>query len=208
MASGDARCVPIKNTAFRLTFALRLTSGALSSGAAGLDSNVSKDGAAFAACTNEATEIAAASGIYYLDLTSTEMNADCVAVVVKSSTVGAITPEFVLYPQKAGSIPVNVDTIKTSATAALAQQVLADEAIAATVDTATQGATSTAFETSLVASVATDFYKGRSVIFTSGALKDQAARIAGSTYTGNNKVLLTVTALTAAPANAVAFRIV
>jgi hypothetical protein len=36
-----------------------------------------------------------------------------------------------------------------------------------------------------------------------GALTGQAARITGSTYTANNKIKFTVTALTAAPANGV-----
>jgi hypothetical protein len=63
MASTDARPVPIKNTAFRLTFALRLNTGGVSSGAAGLDSEISKDGGTFVDCTNEATEIATSSGI-------------------------------------------------------------------------------------------------------------------------------------------------
>lgn len=105
MASGDARPVPIKNTAMRITFPLRDVNGDLVSGATGLDSEVSKDGGTFADCTNEATEIATSSGIYYLDLTSTEMNADTVAVIVKSS---AKTFAIVMYPQEAGDMQVNV----------------------------------------------------------------------------------------------------
>lgn len=71
--------------------------GDLVAGATGLDSEISKDGGTFADCTNEATEIATASGMYYLDLTSTEMNADTVAIIVKTSTAGAKTTPIVLY---------------------------------------------------------------------------------------------------------------
>lgn len=98
MAAGDASPWPVKNQAFRVSFDLRLNTGALNTGAAGLDSEVSKDAGTFADCTNEATEIATSSGHYYLDLTSTEMNADTVVVQVKSSTTNAVTQTLVLYP--------------------------------------------------------------------------------------------------------------
>lgn len=110
MASTDARPVPIKNTAFRLTFPIYKNDGTLITGAAGLDSEVSKDAGTAADCTNEATEIATSTGMYYLDLTSTEMNADCVAVVVKTSSTGACIPTFVLYPQESGDIKVDVQS--------------------------------------------------------------------------------------------------
>lgn len=110
MASTDARPLPIKNTAYRLTFPIYKNDGTLITGATALDSEVSKDAGTFADCTNEATEIATSSGVYYLDLTSTEMNADCVAVVVKTSSTGAAPPVFVLYPQEAGDVKVDVET--------------------------------------------------------------------------------------------------
>lgn len=110
MASTDARPVPIKNTAYRVTFPLYKSDGTLITGAASLDSEVSKDAGTFADCTNEATEIATSSGVYYLDLTSTEMNADCVAVVVKTSSAGAVPPTFILYPQENGDIKIDVQS--------------------------------------------------------------------------------------------------
>lgn len=207
MASTDARPVPIKNTAFRAYFDLRLNTGALNSGAAGLDSEVSKDGGTMTDCTNEATEIATSSGHYFLDLTSSEMNADCVVVQVKSSTTNAVTQTLVFYPQEAGDIKVDVQAINASTTAATAQQVVADTAISGTVDTGTLSATTTDFETNITTAT-TDFYKGRSIIFTSGALQNQATRITAYVFTGNSKGKFTVNALTAAPANAVTFRIV
>jgi hypothetical protein len=106
MASTDARPVPQKNVAFRVTFPLLDADGDLVTGASSLDSEISKDGGTFADCTNEATEIATSSGVYYLDLTSTEMNADTVAVIVKSAS--AKTTTLVMYPEEAGDIRVNV----------------------------------------------------------------------------------------------------
>ena len=114
MASGDAKPFPIKNTAYRVTFPILDADGDLVSGAADLDSQVSKDGGTFAACTSEATEIATASGMYYLDLTSTEINADTVAIIVKTSTAGAKTTPIVMYPVEDADIPVNVKVMAAS----------------------------------------------------------------------------------------------
>ena len=108
MAATDARPIPRKNAAYRVTFPIFDADGDLVSGAAGLDSEVSLDGAAFADCTNEATEIATASGVYFIDLTAVEMNADTVAVIVKTTTPGAKTTPIVLYPEEAGDVRVNV----------------------------------------------------------------------------------------------------
>lgn len=107
MASTDARLIPFKNAAWRVTFPIFDADGDLVSGATGLDSEISKNGGAFADCTNEATEIGS-SGIYYLDLTSAEMNADTVAIQVKTSTVGAKTTNIIAYPQEGDDIRVSV----------------------------------------------------------------------------------------------------
>lgn len=101
MASTDAKPLPIKNTAYRITFTIFDADGDLVTGATGLDSEVSKDGGTFADCTNEATEIATSSGMYYLDLTAGEMNADTVAIIVKTSSSGAKTTPVVIYPWEA-----------------------------------------------------------------------------------------------------------
>lgn len=111
MASSDAKPIPIKNQAFRITFPLLDADGDLVTGAAGLDSEVSKDASAFTNCTSEATEIATASGIYYLDLSASEMNADTVAVIVKTSTSGAKTSVFVIYPYEAADTNVFADDL-------------------------------------------------------------------------------------------------
>ena len=109
MAASDAKPVPIKNTAYRITFPIYDADGDLVTGATGLDSEVSKDAGTFADCTNEATEIATSSGIYYLDLTSTEMNADCVAVIIKTSSSGAKTTVLIMYPQESGDVKATVE---------------------------------------------------------------------------------------------------
>lgn len=109
MAATDARAIPFKNQAYRVTFPIYDADGDPVSGAAALDSEVSKDAGAFADCTNEATEIGT-SGIYYLDLTSTEMNADTVAIRVQTSTSGAKTTVIILYPQETADLVVTVGT--------------------------------------------------------------------------------------------------
>ena len=111
MASTDSIPVPRKNVAYRLAFAIYKNDGTLITGAAGLDSEISKDMGTAADCTNEATEIATSTGMYYLDLTSTEMNADSVAIVVKTSSTGAVIPTFFLYPQETGDIKVDVQSL-------------------------------------------------------------------------------------------------
>ncbi len=108
MAASDAKPIPQKNVAYRVTFPILDADGDLVSGAATLDSEISKDGGTFADCTNEATEIATNSGMYFLDLTATEMNADTVAIIVKTSTAGAKTTPIVMYPEEAGDIRVNL----------------------------------------------------------------------------------------------------
>lgn len=115
MAASDARLFPLKNTAYRVTFPILDADGDLVTGAAGLDSEVSLDGGTFADCTNEATEIATSSGVYYLDLTAAEMNADTVAIIVKTSTSGAKTTTLVMYPVETGDIDVDVTAIAGTA---------------------------------------------------------------------------------------------
>lgn len=109
MAFTDARPFPQKNVAFRVTFLINDSNGDPATGAASLDSEVSKDAGAFADCTNEASEIG--QGLYSLDLTATEMNADTVVVVVKSDQKQT---SIVMYPEEAGDIRVNATQIEGS----------------------------------------------------------------------------------------------
>ena len=128
MASTDARPVPRKNTAFRVTFPILDADGDPVVGAGGLDSEVSLDGAAFADCTNEATGIA--EGMYYLDLTSTEMNADTVAIVIQTTTSGAKTTPIVIYPEEADDIRANITATGLTAVNGEVLDVLATDTFA------------------------------------------------------------------------------
>ncbi len=105
MAASDARPVCRKGVAWRLYFSLRTSAGALYTSWAAQDSEVSLDGAAFADCTNEATEIGT-SGIGYLDLTSSETNAD--AVCLKITTTGGLPYVVTIFPEEAGDYRADV----------------------------------------------------------------------------------------------------
>jgi hypothetical protein len=91
---------PVYGVPFGVAFPILDADGDLVTGAASLDSEVSKNGDTFADCTNEATEIATSSGFYYLLLTGTEMTADLVKLIIKTATSGAKTTPLVLYPKK------------------------------------------------------------------------------------------------------------
>lgn len=90
---------PVYGAPFTVVLPILDKTGALVSGAAGLDSEISKNGDTPADCTNEATEIGS-SGEYYLTLTGAELTADIVAAVIKTSTTDAKNTPFVLYPRK------------------------------------------------------------------------------------------------------------
>lgn len=178
MAATDARPVPIKNQAFRVTFPIYDADGDLVTGAASLDSEVSKDQATYTDCTNEATEIATASGTYYLDLTSTEMNADNVSIIVKTGTAGAKTTFISLYPQEAGDIKADVQSINGSTAAAVVQAILTGTLVAqGTVTNAGFTPTATEFEAGDITEATADHFIGKTVYPTSGALIFQAATI-------------------------------
>jgi hypothetical protein len=126
MAASDARPVPRKNAAFRFYFAIRKPSDStLITTWAGMDSEVSLDGGSFSDCSNEATEIGT-TGCGYIDLTSSEMNADAVVLKVTVTNTGAVPLVFTLFPEEAGDYrvsdtqKVDVETIKTQALTAAA----------------------------------------------------------------------------------------
>lgn len=91
---------PIYGLPYTITYPFLDADGDLVSAATTPDAEVSKNGDTFADCTNESTEIATNSGIYYLNLTATEMTADIVAVQAKSATSGMKTTVAILYPVK------------------------------------------------------------------------------------------------------------
>src|SRR3990170_4669703 len=91
---------PIYGAPFGIVFPYFDADGDLVSAATTPDSEVSLNGDTFADCTNEATEIATTSGMWYLLLTTAEMTADVVAIISKSATSGMKTTPIVLYPRK------------------------------------------------------------------------------------------------------------
>jgi len=89
-----------KNVATYITFPIVDADGDIVTGAAGLDSEIDTfaDGTApdgFTDCTNEATEVGS-TGIYYLSLSQSEMNADYIYIQIKTSTSGAKTQHILI----------------------------------------------------------------------------------------------------------------
>lgn len=117
MSSTDARPVARKNAAFRFYFAVRKNDGSLVTSWTGQDSEVSKDGGAFADCTNEATEIGS-SGCGYIDLTSTEMNADAVMYKVTVTNTDALPLVVTFFPEEIGDYRCDAVQISGDTTAA------------------------------------------------------------------------------------------
>jgi len=97
---------PLYGAPFRVLFPMLDADGDLVANCAGdtPDSEVSKDCGNFADCTNEMTEIEVDGGMYYLDLTGTEMTADSLVVIAKVATATTKTTPIVLYPRRLPSI--------------------------------------------------------------------------------------------------------
>lgn len=88
MAAGDAQPWPIKSHALRLTFPMFTSAGALvTTGTMAV--TISKDGGTFgnpnAGATN-ATQIATTSGVWYVDLNTTDTACDTLAVKISDGT--------------------------------------------------------------------------------------------------------------------------
>ncbi len=107
MASADSRPVPRKNTAFRYYLAIRKNDGTLITTWAGMDSEVSIDGGAFADCAAEATEIGT-SGCGYIDLSAAEMNGDAVIYKLTVTNTSALPVVVTFFPEEAGDVRVDV----------------------------------------------------------------------------------------------------
>lgn len=108
MAFSDALILPVRAAAFRLQLKFYDTSNALITTWAGMDSQISKDGGNFAACTNEATEIQT-SGTGYLDLTASETTCD--SFWIKTTITNSNSVPFVMAfaTQRTGAyVMVNV----------------------------------------------------------------------------------------------------
>lgn len=91
---------PIYGAPYVIVYPFRDADGDLVTGATTPDAEISKNGDTFADCSNESTEIATSSGVYYLSLTATELTTDVATVIAKSATAGMKTTAAVLYPAK------------------------------------------------------------------------------------------------------------
>ena len=127
ISAADAHPFPIYNARFRFQFPILDADGDLVSGAAALDSEVSQNSGTFADAVNEATEIATASGMYFLDLVATEMDTKSSTVIVKTSTAGAKTTPITLHP-------VRLPVIRTGTAQAGAATTITLDAGASAVD--------------------------------------------------------------------------
>jgi len=174
MAATDARPVPIKNKAYRVYFPVLDNDGDLVTTGTGMDSERSLDGATFADCTNEATEIATNKGMYFLDLTATEMNTDCTCITVHLTNTDAKDTPIVLYPASEEDALYRLESAVNDASAS-----------------------TTVFVTDFT-EVTTDHYKDAFLKFTLGANIDQVRLITG--YNGSTKAV-TCNAFTDAPAD-------
>lgn len=111
MAASDAKPVPIRNQAYRLTFESRKNDGTLITTGTGMDTELSGDAGTGADATNEAIEIATNWGTYYIDLTAAEMNFDTVVVRTTWTNTNALPSVIVLNPQESGDIKVDLQSI-------------------------------------------------------------------------------------------------
>lgn len=168
----NAMPYPIYSAPFGITFPMLDSDGDLVTGATTPDAEISKNGDTFADCTNESTEIATASGVYYLLLTGTEMTADVVTVIAKSATAGMKTTVMTLYPRKLVTIRSG-----TSASAGSSTSTIVLDASASAID---------------------DFYNGMVCIATIDTLVE--ARVI-SDYTGSTQTATVVPDWNVAPDN-------
>lgn len=116
MATTDSTPHAVKNQAYHVGFPILDADGDLVASATGLDSEVSINSGGFVDMTAEAVEETTTSGMYELDASAAEMNGDIVMIIVKS-TEGKTTP-MVFYPQEAGDIKVDVQSISGDTVAA------------------------------------------------------------------------------------------
>lgn len=99
MAATDASTFPVKGQAYRISGKIvnATTGNPITGGLTTPASTVSKDGAAFAATTTTVTEIGT-TGYFYVDLSSTEMNANTVVVHVTAANADAVYASIEIKP--------------------------------------------------------------------------------------------------------------
>lgn len=141
------------------------------------------------------------------ELDAAKMPADVDTINTATAAVQVTTDKFVFTT--ANQVDSNALAINSTTAAAVRLALSAGQIIPATVDTATNShtPTTTEFQADDITTAAADHYNGRIVVFTSGTLTGQATDITDYVVVGGIGQF-TVTALTSAPLNDVAFLIV
>lgn len=174
-----------KNAAQKIhVYAYDSTTGAPKTGdAANITGYVSLDGVANAIDDTNPAEVDATNmpGIYVFDLTAAETNCDSFALYAKSSTSNIRLEPIIGFTQGGGILKGSVSNAGFTPTA-------------------------TEFESGDITEATANHFVGRLVVFTSGALLNQATKItAYSLVTGRGH--FTVDTMTEAPANTDKFTI-
>lgn len=107
--------------AFRVYFPIYDADGNLVSGAAWTSYQYSQDGGTWASFGGAPAEVNS-GGVYYMDITNTVMNCDCLCLKFVPSTSGAKPAVIVLYPEETGDIRASVTQCATDVLTAAAIQ--------------------------------------------------------------------------------------
>lgn len=147
MSASDATVFPVKNVAYRQYFTIRDITGAVITSWNTPTATISKDGGTASATSNNPVEIATNSGMGYIDLTSTEMNADAVIVKVAVINANAVNTVFSVVTDGLAEITAAVPTAAANASAA-ATAILVNPSNKIATD-ASNGVTVGAYETGM-----------------------------------------------------------
>jgi hypothetical protein len=158
------------------------------------------------------------NGIYTVPLDATDTSTPGQLIVsVHESGALPVRHDFMVVPAHvydglmaaSGTDYLQVDVRQVNSTSEAAVQLARNalRSLTGTVDTSTFTSTTTQFEAADITEATADHYKGRVVLFSSGAMDQQGAAITAYSLSGG-KGKFTVDALTEAPANGVTFQII
>ncbi len=173
---------------------------------------LSKQGAAYAQSAQSGTLSHDSAGYYTCTLASgdfdtlgsLELDTDIALAFTKRRIFEVVTQDTYNALQGSGNgLRSNILAIGSSTAAAVRLALAANEMYTFTVDNTAFTPTTTQFESSDLATAGVDHFKGRTVIWTSGALKGQATDLSNWSVVGG-RGHFTVVALNAAPANGAA----
>lgn len=200
MAATDVYPVPRKNAIYRLEFFMQDTSGA---GVTGITPvvNISKDQAAPGAASGSVTEIGL--GLYWVEFTATEMNADTIGVVITGT--GAVTTAIILNPEESGDIRVNVTELSSNSVSASNLSGSAGSMLRGIVSYANFSANNTTFRCDNITEATPDHLNGRRGVWVESEAGTDALQFEMVTITGYSLIsgegTFTVTTMTDSPAD-------